>query len=637
MASESTSTSTSSHRQYAFAGFTLDRDRGSLQRDGVDIKLRPKSYELLCYLLERHGRLVSKDEILDGIWGDTAVTDGAVVQALLDIRRAIGDRSQSMIRTVPRRGYIFDVPVEVQIDAVSGPAGGTTRGERSRWWLGAACAVLVVIAVWSWNVRNDSGEPEAERPYSIAVLPFSDMSQDQDLEYFADGISEELLNVLSRVSELRVIARTSTFAFKGKSIDIATIRERLGVTHVLEGSVRKSDDRIRITAQLIDTSTSAHVWSASYDRTLNDIFTIQDEIAEQVLTRLADSLSVPSISVRATDPRAYSLYLQGLQLANQLDEDKTLDAQQLFEQSLEIDPTYAPAWRELARVVWRGIGKGENIREDIARNADALERATELAPEEDAGLLAYLAWNEADFRGNIDKAAQLFEEAFAIDPAEENLIRVALIFTLAFGKPEDAVALGEFGVARNPLCHPCQRQLIRAYLNANRLDDAEANSRRVLSLFGMSQHVLGDTLLIQGRPQEALDAYSRDRNHSDLFVRIYSAMALHDLGRSEEATAVFDAMRDDMNGEELWRFAAAYAWMGRNDEAIETMRRAVEEFQLREGDEVLRTNLPRISMVARDPRFRRVRQDPRWTELLSQYGIAGDQLSELDFEFAVPR
>ena len=637
MASDSISTSTSSHRQYSFAEFTLDVDRGSLLSNGVDVKLRPQSYKLLRYLVERPGRLVSKEEILKEIWGGTAVTDGSVVQALLDIRRAIGDRSQDIIRTVPRRGYIFDVPVKKhdELIAVAGPGSAVAPFERSRWWLGAAVAALVVVAVSSWHLRNSSREPTPVRPYSIAVLPFSDMSEDQNLGYFADGISEELLNVLSRVRELRVIARTSSFAFKGKSADIATIRERLGVTHVLEGSVRQSDDRIRITAQLIDTSTSAHVWSESYDRTLNDVFEIQDEIAEQVLTLLTNSLSVPKLSVRATDPRAYSLYLQGLHLANQLDLSKNPATQRLFEESLDIDPTYAPAWRELARVLWRGIGEGPNVREDIARYAHALERAAEFAPD-DAGLRAYLAWKEADFNGDVVRTARLLEEAFLIEPAEENLIRVALIFALAFGDPEDTVALGEFGILRNPLCSPCHVQLINAYLFAGRFEDAETASRKMLSLFDARQSMLGHALLMQGRPREALEAYTRDRSRPSLEIRIFSAMALHDLGQTEQAVEVFDEVREDMSGEQLWRFAAAHAWMGSNDAAIETINLAAQKLQLRDGTEVLRTNMPRISMVSRTPFFRRLRDDPRWQDFLSEYGIAADQLSDLDFEFAIP-
>ena len=175
----SESTSTAEHRRFAFAGFVLDRDRGSLQRDGADVKLRPKSYELLCYLLERQGRLVSKDAIIAAVWGDIAVTDGVVVQAVLDIRRAIGDRSQTMIRTVPRRGYIVEVPVEPIDRSPDTPKDGAAQ--RPGWWLGLACAGFVVCAVAFWNLRSDSNDPSMVRPQAIAVLPFSDMSRDQDL------------------------------------------------------------------------------------------------------------------------------------------------------------------------------------------------------------------------------------------------------------------------------------------------------------------------------------------------------------------------------------------------------------------------------------------------------------------------
>jgi TolB-like protein len=230
------------HRAYTFDEFTLDLDRGALIKAGADVKLRPKSFEMLSYLVERQGLLVTKDELLSAIWGHTVVTEGAITQCMKDIRLALRDKSQRKILTIPRRGFIFELPV----------------------------------------TENNGPVTVTEAP-SIAVLQFKDMSPERDQAYFAYGISEEILNLLAHVPGLRVIARTSSFSFKGQNVDIATISERLNVTHVLEGSVRKSSNRIRITAQLVNAKNSEHLWSEIYDRDFRSTFALQDEISVAIV------------------------------------------------------------------------------------------------------------------------------------------------------------------------------------------------------------------------------------------------------------------------------------------------------------------------------------------------------------------
>jgi len=369
--------STIAQNTFAFGRFALDIDRGALTSDGKDIKLRPKSFQVLQYLLERHGRLVSKEEILGAIWGSTVVTDDAVTQCLIDVRKAIGDRSQQMIRTIPRRGYLFDVPVtRGDRHAIGAATNRSLLSSLFRRRNGVAFLLAFGIALVSWGIaeRLISGVADPDRgslpaSYSIAVLPFLDLSPDQDLGYFGDGISEEILNLLAQAKGLRVIARTSSFAFRGGSLDISTIREKLDVTHVLEGSVRQSEDAIRVTAQLVDAVTSEHVWSETYDRKLDHLFDIQDEIAADVLKRLAVSLNISIPNERNTNIEAYRLYLQAVHIIDQLDFSKNAEAESILRSALEMDPNFAPAWRELARILWRQIGDGPDIEADIGADA----------------------------------------------------------------------------------------------------------------------------------------------------------------------------------------------------------------------------------------------------------------------------
>ena len=638
------STSSSTHRTYSFGEFMLDVDRGALLSAGADIKLRPKSFEMLSYLVERHGRLVSKDELLNAIWHDAVVTDDAVTQCLIDIRRAICDESQTMIRTVPRRGYIFDLPVAkhgAPVTASEVPFRTKFASSWPRRRLGAALILILgMSAVW-WGIGNHAinapltVEPRsAIAPHSIVVLPFLDMSPEQDQAYFADGISEEILNLLAQVPALRVIARTSSFSFKGQNVDIATIMERLNVTHVLEGSVRKSSNRVRITAQLVNASNSEHLWSETYDRTLEDIFAIQDEISAKVVEQLKITLLAPVPKSRDTDPEAYRLYLQGRYLTNQLDFGKSAQAEPLFRQALQLDPYFVPAWRELGRVLWRQIGRGPSLRNDIRRTRDAHDRALEIEPN-DAASLAYVAANIMDFDGDIVQGARLMERAFSIEPANEDVVRIMLLFSRAFARPEDAAAFGAYGVNRNPLCILCNFHLARAYIDADELDNAEDTIRNYQSLFGGGNGALGMIRLLKGQPQEALELFGEEEYEPE---RLFgTAMALHDLGRQQEFDVAFKSLLQASSKTKPWHVARAYAWIGQTDAAFEAIDKAVELTQLRADGEIVRWNPLRISIESRHLFFRKLHDDRRWLRFLEKYGVSAEQLADVQLNLTLPK
>jgi len=352
------STANTTHRIYSFGEFTLDLDRGALLSAGTDIKLRPKSFEVLSYLLEHHGRLVSKDELLDAIWGRTVVSEDAVNQCVTDIRKALRDQSQKIIRTVPRRGYIFDAPVTKG----GGPVAATDVPSRSkfasgwpRWALAAVLVLMLGIAAVWWKFGHRGAEvPATVAQYSIAVLPFLDLSPEQDQAYFADGISEEILNALAGIESLKVIARQSSFSFKGKNVDIATMAEQLNVRHILEGSVRRSGDRVRITAQLIDAKDSSHLWSEAYDRDYNaeNLFEIQSEIARAITGRLRMTLTGEDEERLARVPtentEAYAAYLLGRERLKKRKVAELAEAVEQFSLAIELDPKFAAAYAGLA-------------------------------------------------------------------------------------------------------------------------------------------------------------------------------------------------------------------------------------------------------------------------------------------------
>lgn len=316
--------------------------------------MRPKVFEVLRYLVENPGRLVSKDELIKTVWPNTAVTDESLTNCISEVRRAVGDRAQEMIKTVPRRGYLFAAPVARE-DAVQPkmvPDG----------------AVL----------ESAAGKP------SIAVLAFANMSGDSSQEYLSDGITEDIITELSRFSEVLVIARNSSFQYKGKAVDVRQVGRELGVTYVLEGSVRRHKDRVRITAQLVDAVSGAHRWAERYDRKIEDVFAIQDEVARTIVTILVAHVNKAEIESARNKPpaswQAYDYYLRAADtLVSYLSSFKAEDlyeTRRLLQHSISTDPNYARAHAAISRThlrSWLDPVDGDFL------NPAALDRAYQAA------------------------------------------------------------------------------------------------------------------------------------------------------------------------------------------------------------------------------------------------------------------
>ena len=307
---------------------------------------------------------------------------------------------------------------------------------------------------------------------SIAVLPFVNMSADKEQEYFADGISEELINLLAQVPELRVIARTSSFSFKGKEVGIAEIARRLNVANVLDGSVRRSGDRLRITAQLVRASDSSHLWSEIYERPLDNIFAVQDEIAAAVLEQLKLELLGVAPKTKASDPKAYTLFLQARHWGRQGTPEGLERSIALYQRALEIDANDAAAWKGLANDYLNQASNGlrpidEGYR--LARNAveKALAIDSDYAPAHGA-----LGWIAMTYDGDLAAAARSYEHALALEPTNIDIIGNAATLAQFLGRLDTASALDEYANARDPVNPPGHANLGTTYLYAGRLDEA---------------------------------------------------------------------------------------------------------------------------------------------------------------------
>jgi adenylate cyclase len=340
-------------KMFQFEGYTLDAERNSLRSSDREVALRPKSFELLRYLLENAERLVTKEELLKAIWPNVTATDEALTHCVSEVRQAIGDGEPAIIRTIPRRGYRFAAPVL----RVGVPLGSSDFGPRS--------------------------QSSVDRP-SVAVLPFANLSGDSQQDYFSDGITEDITTELSRFSELMVIARNSAFQYKGKAVDIRQVGRELGARYVLEGSVRRSGGRLRIAAQLIDAISGVHRWAERYDRELRDAFAVQDEMARTIVALLAAHVNRAETERALLKPpaawEAYEYYLRGAEAFflhwNRRTKASLCDARRLLEQSLVIAPDYA---RAAAMLSWTYIHAYIEPFDGDYLSPAALDRALELA------------------------------------------------------------------------------------------------------------------------------------------------------------------------------------------------------------------------------------------------------------------
>jgi TolB-like protein/Tfp pilus assembly protein PilF len=457
---------------------------------------------------------------------------------------------------------------------------------------------------------------------SIVVLPFINMSADPEQDYFADGISEELLNLLARIQELRVISRTSAFSFKGKSVDIATIAESLDVDHVLEGSIRKSGNKIRITAQLIDARTDSHIWSETFDRTLEDIFVIQDEIAAAVVEGLRVELLGEAPTTKKVNAQAFALMLKARRIIDDsggLDElDDLIEAESLLEQALELDPEYIDALAQMARVYYRGGGSNPVGREEALQLARELVDKIATIDPDDGNADGWRSWFALYEDFDIAASARHLERALKARATDVEFFRGSALFQfITLGQLDAAVAIGEFVVAHDPLCTVCQYHLARAYRFVGKFDEAEATIRSALILTGPGEYPmyrdLGRVLMFKGDPEAALEAFEKDDDLQGI------AIALHDLGRREEFEAALAKLHEDED-EFSTNLATVYAWLGDTDKAFEYLEK---EYSIDRAS---------LSRIMRYPVFRSLYDDPRWQALLHKLGMSDAQLAAIDFK-----
>src|SRR5262249_19053815 len=485
--------------------------------------------------------------------------------------------------------------------------------------IGVLTVAVVLLLTDRFVLRHGVNETISET--SIAVLPFVDMSQAKDQGYFSDGISEELLNLLTKVPQLKVAARTSSFSFKGKGVEIREIARQLHVANVLEGSVRKSGEQLRITAQLIRAAEGYHLWSETYDRKMDDIFKIQDEIAGEVVKELKVKLLGAAPKVRTTDPEAYALYLQARELGRQLNPEALAKSDALFRQVLEIDPRYAPAWERLGSnfIDKTSIGVLSN-QEGYASAREAAEKALAIDPDY-APAHARLGSIAMEADNDPAGAARHYQRALALDPTDLAVLRSATRFLMSLGRLDEALALAEAVVQRDPVNVTPLFNLGDYQRMAGRYEAAIASFRTVLSLSpnqGGAHCYLGIALMQKGDATAALAEIEQEKTELSRIVGL--PMAYCALGRKADADAALDARIANYEKDWSYNIAYVYAFCGDADKAFEWLNKAVAYQD------------PGLSDIVTENLFDKIHADPRWLAFLRKIGKAPDQLAKIEFK-----
>jgi len=462
---------------------------------------------------------------------------------------------------------------------------------------------------------------------SIAVLAFVNRSSNEDDEYFADGLADELLNVLAKIRGLRVAARTSSFQFKGKHDDIAVIGRKLNVATVLEGSVRKAGNRMRISVQLVKVADGYHLWSETYDRTLDDIFAVQDDIAQSVVKELratllgevADAKSSQEVTAqlaaatkgRATDPEAHRLFLQARYLCDRRNREDMAKAIVYLKQALDLDPGFALAWAELGAAYAVEAGNGwAPVAEGYARGREAVARALALEPElaeAHAEMGRIQMSHDRDWRG----AEASFRRALELAPGNAGVLGRAGLLAMNQGRLEAAIALYRHAIELDPLRSAVYANLGTALHASGRLAEAEAAYRKAIELTPQRDavHALHSlTLLAQGRGEEALAEGLREPEET--FRLLSLAIIQHAAGRRAESDAALHELIAKYQGDSAYQVATVYGARGEVDRAFEWLERAYEQRD------------PGLSEMKPQPLLRSLHADPRWDAFLRRVGLA---------------
>src|SRR6266850_769610 len=629
---------------YRFGQFMLDPGRRTLSRANSLVSLTPKAFDVLLFLAQNPNRLVTKEELLQAVWGDTFVEEGNLTQYIYHLRKALGDNPEDarLIVTISRKGYQFtaDVTVAKAANTAIQAAVQVSTAERSlantqpilgspadkavpkapKNWrkvavVGASAAFLAVVCFASWRHFGGMTPPRSQK-IMLAVLPFENLTGDPNKEYLADGLTEETISQLGRLNpeQLGVIARTSVMGYKHKDVRVDQIGRDLSVQYVLETSLRESGDHLRLTAQLIQVKDQTHLWSKDYDYAAKDTLNVEDEVAKavarEIRVRLTSQQQGDLARSRPVNPEAFDAYLQGY-YHWQLEADKDTDlAAKYFERATQIDPSYALAWVWLSRARnWQANEGLIPMEEGRRLSREAIERALALNPN-----LAAAHAQMGRIKQQVDYdwagADASFQRAVALEPANAENIGFAAWSAAIFGRFDEALELNRRAANLDPQNADSWGRLASAEFFMGQLDQSAADGKKALELnpdASSDSYTLSLIDLLQGRPQDALRDIERVQ-YAPTRASLH-ALTYYALGRKKESDAALSELIAKYHASNAFEIAEIYAFRNQTDEAFEWLDRAYAQRD------------PSLMSTKMDPLLKSLHNDPRFAALLKKLNL----------------
>jgi TolB-like protein/DNA-binding winged helix-turn-helix (wHTH) protein/Tfp pilus assembly protein PilF len=634
---------------YEFDDFRLDAQKRVLLRGKEPIPLTPKAFEVLLLLVQNSGQLLTKDNIMEAVWPGSFVEESNLTQTVFVLRKTLGETKtgQRYIMTMPGQGYRFIAPViapmahggtasgsqnsisrqpapgqvPVVIESDHGTA-GTRRSHRSLV-LGlvlAGTAVLALVAVTYVMTRSRAGDAARPKITSLAVLPMKNLSGDPTQDYLADGMTEELIGRLAAIHDLRVISRTSAMHFKDTQLSVPEIAKTLHVDAIVEGSVMREGDRIRVHAQLIRAATDEHFWSETYDRDHRDVLALESDVAQSIARKVAVTVTGKEkerlTAARSTSPEVYESYLKGrfvLEKSNSRAE--TEQSIGYFEEAIKRDPAFAPAYLGLANAygdlntIFIGA-RPETVRPKIIA---AVRRALELDPESvEAHILLAdmqrLQWQWAE-------AEEEYRRALELNPSDAAVQLGLAQWLLCQGRTDEALALAQRGRELDPLV-VSGTDIGWILFSARRYDEAIREFSSVLAVRPDDAGALwelGFALIAKGQPEKAIPVLEKAVSVSDRSPGVMGVLvrAYAHAGRRTDALRLLAELktRKQAGYVPAAAFVNAYLGLGENDQAFAWLERAYTEH----------SNI--LQFVKVHPYFDPLRSDPRFAELVRRVGL----------------
>ncbi len=645
-----------SHPTYSFEGFTLNLDRGCLLREGEEVRLRPKSYETLRYLVENSGRLVSKDELMQTLWPDSFVTDDSLVKCLRDVRLALDDDSQQYIKTVPRRGYIFTATVSKSDSTMLGPSrqdqiegirvviddeydGKETveqienrllspRASASKWrrlTMNRAFPLIIIALIglafagsYVW-ISSNSKQVPSRMPKSIAVLPFKSLGGDGGDEYLGLGMSDTLITRLSSVGQIVVRPTSAVRKYAASDQDAVAAGREQRVEGVLEGSIQRSGEKIRVTARLLSVRDGSPMWADKFDEKFTDILTVEDSISEKLAQALALKLTGDErklLAKRYTEnAQAHELFLKGKYFWNKRTEEGLKKGIEYFQQAIAADPSYALAYSGLAEsyiVLGSGglLPPGEAFGKGKAAALKALE-IDDLLGEAHSDLGALhcydLNWSEGE---------KEFKRALELNGNYPTGHMTYSWFLMPQGRFDEATAEAKRAQELDPLSLVNSTQVGNTYFYARQPDRAIEQYKKTLEMdpnFSSTRSWLAWAYTLQGRFSEAIAEFQNAPQLTGGIINTEGlGYAYASAGKRAEALKVLEQLTQASKARYVSPYyrALIYAALGEKDQAFGCLAKACEEH----------ASLAIFMKV--DPRLDNLRSDPRFQDLVRRIGLA---------------